>query len=176
MKIRFAMLAALASVLAVAASTATAAAPEKTALSVAITPAQSGGVLNGVFEVTSFGVNSARQLVAKGTFTGSAVIGGVTQTITTRATSVVTNRAAQAARAGAQVGSCRILMLRLGPLHLDLLGLVVDLSQVNLDITAQPGPGNLLGNLLCAITHLLDSGIPTPAIRQILIVVNWLLS
>jgi hypothetical protein len=40
--------------------------------------------------------------------------------------------------------SCQILDLTLGPLHLDLLGLVVDLNQVHLNITAQPGSGNLL--------------------------------
>jgi len=56
----------------------------------------------------------------------------------------------------AQVASCDVLNLVLGPLHLDLLGLVVDLNQVLLDITGQPGPGNLVGNLLCAITGLLD--------------------
>jgi hypothetical protein len=54
-------------------------------------------------------------------------------------------------------GSCQILDLVLGPLHLDLLGLVVDLNQVHLTITAVPGPGNLLGNLLCAVVHLLDN-------------------
>ena len=58
----------------------------------------------------------------------------------------------------AQLGACDILSLVLGPLHLDLLGLVVDLNQVVLDITAQTGAGNLLGNLLCAITGLLDAG------------------
>jgi hypothetical protein len=42
-------------------------------------------------------------------------------------------------------------------LHLDLLGLVIDLNQVHLTITAVSGPGNLLGNLLCAVAHLLDS-------------------
>jgi hypothetical protein len=52
--------------------------------------------------------------------------------------------------------SCSILDLDLGPLHLDLLGLVIDLAPVHLDITAVPGAGNLLGNLLCAVAHLLD--------------------
>ena len=33
----------------------------------------------------------------------------------------------------------------------------MDLSQVVLDITAQQGAGNLLGNLLCAVAGLLDS-------------------
>jgi hypothetical protein len=41
-------------------------------------------------------------------------------------------------------GMCTILDLTLGPLHLDLLGLVVDLNQVHLTITGQTGPGNLL--------------------------------
>ena len=40
---------------------------------------------------------------------------------------------------------CSILRLVLGPLHLDLLGLVVDLNRVVLRITAVSGPGNLLG-------------------------------
>jgi hypothetical protein len=53
-------------------------------------------------------------------------------------------------------GTCEILTLVLGPLHLDLLGLVIDLNQVVLKITAEQGPGNLLGNLLCAIAGLLD--------------------
>jgi hypothetical protein len=51
---------------------------------------------------------------------------------------------------------CPILHLELGPLDLNLLGLRVHLNQVVLDVTAIPGPGNLLGNLLCAIAGLLD--------------------
>jgi hypothetical protein len=52
--------------------------------------------------------------------------------------------------------SCTVLDLTLGPLHLNLLGLVVDLNQVHLTITAVPGAGNLLGNLLCAVANLLN--------------------
>lgn len=52
--------------------------------------------------------------------------------------------------------SCPILNLVLGPLNLNLLGLQVDLNQVVLDITAVPGAGNLLGNLLCSVAGLLD--------------------
>jgi hypothetical protein len=37
-----------------------------------------------------------------------------------------------------------------------LLGLRVQLNQVVLDVDAIPGPGNLLGNLLCAVAGLLD--------------------
>jgi hypothetical protein len=59
---------------------------------------------------------------------------------------------------------CKILNLTLGPLHLNLLGLVVNLNRVHLRITAVRGPGNLLGNLLCAVAHLLDS--PAPVAKK----------
>lgn len=74
-------------------------------------------------------------------------------------------------------GSCQILHLDLGPLDLNLLGLQVHLNEVVLDITAQQGSGNLLGNLLCAVAHLLDnnggalSGI-TALLNQILGALN----
>jgi hypothetical protein len=56
---------------------------------------------------------------------------------------------------------CRILTLDLGSLDLNLLGLRIQLNRVMLDITAVPGPGNLLGNLLCAIAGLFDrTGLP----------------
>jgi hypothetical protein len=53
---------------------------------------------------------------------------------------------------------CGILDLDIGAIHLDLLGLVVDLAPIHLDITALGGAGNLLGNLLCAVAGLLDPG------------------
>ena len=119
-----------------------------------ITPAQSNGALNGVFTLTGVTLNQAGQLVANGTFTGTATsaTGVVTQLTDAVVSSVVTPNAAGPG------GSCQVLDLVLGPLHLDLLGLVVDLNQVHLNITAVPGPGNLLGNLLCAVAGLLDSG------------------
>ena len=54
--------------------------------------------------------------------------------------------------------TCEILHLDLGPLSLNLLGLQVNLSEVVLDISAQQGSGNLLGNLLCAVANLLNGG------------------
>ena len=50
-----------------------------------------------------------------------------------------------------------ILHLDLGPLSLDILGLQVNLSRIVLDITAQAGAGDLLGNLLCAVVGVLDN-------------------
>jgi hypothetical protein len=52
---------------------------------------------------------------------------------------------------------CDILFLDLAPLSLDLLGLKLDLAEVVLDLDAIAGPGNLVGNLLCAVTGLLDA-------------------
>ncbi len=60
-------------------------------------------------------------------------------------------------RSAAAAASCPVLHLTLGPLNLNLLGLTVHLNQVVLDITAVSGPGNLLGNLLCSVSHLLDT-------------------
>jgi hypothetical protein len=53
-----------------------------------------------------------------------------------------------------------ILDLSLGAIHLNLLGLNVDTSPICLDIGAQTGSGNLLGNLLADVANLLNSGSP----------------
>ncbi|WP_049925301.1 hypothetical protein [Halopiger goleimassiliensis] len=49
-----------------------------------------------------------------------------------------------------------VLHLDLDGLFLDLLGLEVNLNPVTLDVSARPGGNNLLGNLLSAVTGLLD--------------------
>jgi hypothetical protein len=51
-----------------------------------------------------------------------------------------------------QATPCPVLNLVLGPLNLNLLGLVVDLNQVTLTITATPG-GGALGDLFCSLSH-----------------------
>lgn len=104
---------------------------------------------------------------AVGTFTGTiaGVDGGngVGNEFTTGFTAPVTNvdghalTGTSAAALAAADPTCQVLDLTLGPLHLDLLGLVVDLNQVHLNITAHSGSGNLLGNLLCSVAHLLDN-------------------
>lgn len=65
-------------------------------------------------------------------------------------------------------GACDVLNLDLGPLDLNLLGLQVDLAPVVLDITAVPGAGNLVGNLLCAVAGLLDGNGPLSGISALL--------
>jgi hypothetical protein len=47
------------------------------------------------------------------------------------------------------VDECAVLHLILGPLHLELLGLVADLNKIILDLTAVPG--TLLGNIFCQL-------------------------
>jgi hypothetical protein len=109
---------------------------------------QNGGTFQGIFDLQRFQVVNG-QLAALGTLTGTLTdaagnaLGSVQDVVVSLPVTQAT-------------GSCQILHLELGPLDLDLLGLVVHLDQVVLDITAQSGPGNLLGNLLCAVAHLLD--------------------
>jgi len=56
----------------------------------------------------------------------------------------------------AQGAACEILRLATGAIDLNLLGLTVHLDPLLLVVSAVPGAGNLLGNLLCAIVGLLD--------------------
>ncbi len=125
------------------------AAPTTSGLTVPITgTATNGDLFNGTLNVTHFQAQNG-QLQAVGTLTGTLTdtTGAVVGTITNMP---VTLPVASAA------GTCQVLNLTLGPLDLNLLGLMVHLNQVVLNITAQSGPGNLLGNLLCGVAHLLD--------------------
>ena len=67
--------------------------------------------------------------------------------------------------------ACQVLNLTLGPINLNLLGLVVRTNQIQVRIDAVPGAGNLLGNLLCAVTNLLN---PTGALGQLTGAINQL--
>jgi hypothetical protein len=69
---------------------------------------------------------------------------------------------------------CQVLDLVLGPLDLDLLGLQVHLDTVHLNISAESGPGNLVGNLLCAIAGLLDG--VSPNLQALVILLNAILA
>jgi hypothetical protein len=128
-----------------------------------------GGTVTGTFDVARFVVRDG-ELLASGTFDG---------TVTDAAGTVLasgTQTVALPVDVAASNGSCQILDLVLGPLDLDLLGLQVHLDQVHLNITAQSGPGNLLGNLLCAVAGLLDgnTGLST-VLQQIANLLNQVL-
>ena len=133
-------------------------APAAPALTIPIVGSVAGGTLNAVFNLTRFAVQNG-QLVAVGTLVG---------TITNTATGVVSSFVQNIALPVAATGSCQVLHLELGPLDLNLLGLMVHLDKIVLDITAQSGPGNLLGNLLCAVANLLNGGGPLAGIANLL--------
>jgi len=132
------------------------------------------GSFSGTMDIVGFVAASDRlyPVHAIGIVNGTAQVGGSIQQVANAVVETpLTNfpppaessavgfggRALSAPVSAAQTaGSCQILHLVLGPLHLDLLGLVVDLNEVHLDVAAQPGSGNLLGNLLCAVTNLLN--------------------
>lgn len=121
-----------------------------------------GGTLNAVFSITRFAVQN-NQIVAVGTLSGTLTdASGVVRSFIQNVTLPVTAHA-----------TCEILHLELGPLDLNILGLMVHLDKVVLDITAQSGPGNLLGNLLCAVTNLLNNG---GALSQIVNLLNQILA
>jgi hypothetical protein len=62
-----------------------------------------------------------------------------------------------AVKAAASTPSCQVLDLVVGPLNLELLGLVVDLQQVHLNISAVRGQG-ALGDLFCTLADNNTSG------------------
>ena len=70
--------------------------------------------------------------------------------------------------AAVAAATCQILHLELGPIDLDLLGLVVHVDKIVVDITAHSGPGNLLGNLLCGLANALNGGASANTIANIL--------
>jgi hypothetical protein len=169
MRLRFSLLAVIASLSVLAfATVAPGAEAQQAASTSALTTTLTGtatdaagtvvGTVSSVLTITDF-ANQNGQLVANGSLvtTITNTITGATQTVT-QAISIPV----------AASGSCPILHLTLGPLDLNLLGLQVHLDQVVLDITAQSGPGNLLGNLLCAVAHLLDGAAPAGGLAALL--------
>lgn len=133
-----------------------------------------GGTFDGLLSITELAFEDG-QLLASGTLTGTAtqVIDGAT--VVTEITQTITDMAVDLLSSGPG-GSCQILELDIpGGLTLDVLGLVVDLAPVNLEVRAERGPGNLLGNLLCAVAGLLDNGGPLAGISNLLDQINNLL-
>jgi hypothetical protein len=110
------------------------------------------GHFDGRFTPTKFTVRHG-VLEATGLLRGKLVKANGTKLATVHRTVTMPVRTP---KGSAAVARCSILNLHLGTLNLNLLGLVVHLNPVHLTITAVPGAGNLLGNLLCQITGLLN--------------------
>jgi hypothetical protein len=126
------------------------------------------GAIQGVFDIVGF-YEADGQIWASGVFTGT--LGG--QPLSTAARAPLLLDQGGFGALGQHTGACPILLLELGPIHLDLLGLVVDVSPITVEIVAQPGPGNLLGNLLCAVVGLLDGpGALVQRLQQLVTLLN----
>lgn len=134
-----------------------------------VTGTLTGGTFTGTAQITNFALQNG-QLVVSGVLNGVATVGGITTQIVNQAFTT----AASLTSSGA--GRCDILNLDVGAIHLDLLGLNVDLARVLLDVTAVAGSGKLLGNLLCAVVHLLDNPLANIAgVLNLLSMINNLL-
>jgi len=83
--------------------------------------------------------------------------GAATTTDTTSTTSTTATTSGPTIPAG----QCEVLDLVLGPLHLDLLGLIVDLNKIQLHITANPA--GTLGTLFCQLAGSTTSTTSTTA-------------
>ena len=112
------------------------------------TAARPRGTFEGTFEFLRFAVRDG-EVVAVGLLNG--VVRDEAGRVVERLVDEVVRLPVTARQA-----TCEILTLTLGPLDLNLLGLRVQLNRLNLRITAESGPGNLLGNLLCDVAGLLD--------------------
>ena len=136
--------AALILTLALAVPVATEAAAPKVSIPVVGTTAV-GGAFSGVFNLASFAVQNG-QVVALGTISGvltsaEGVVGSVLSSV--------------ALPIDVGTTTCGILQVDMAPSVQDLLGMQVDLSRINLDITANTG--GLLGNIFCTVSGLLGN-------------------
>jgi hypothetical protein len=114
----------------------------------------------GTFGIQRF-VSRNGQAWAVGTLRGTVAGHHITRYGVMMPASLNQTPPASPSRAGHAAQTCQVLNLVLGPIHLNLLGLVIDTNQITLNITAVSGPGNLLGNLLCGISNLLNQGSPS---------------
>ncbi len=119
------------------------------------------GTVRGTFEPDRFLVRGG-QAYANGVLHATLrrgngnLVGSVTRRVTVPVRAGNNGQSAAFAEAPARRARCNVLNLVLGPLDLNLLGLEVHLNRVVLNIVAVTGANNLLGNLLCAVTGLLD--------------------
>jgi hypothetical protein len=108
--------------------------------SLAVPVSDADGSFSGTFAPTRFAARDG-SLLAAGTLAGT--LGG--ETLVEEVTIPVTEIG----------GSCPELRLEFGPAEVELSGASTRLEPTVL--TVEGGPG-LLGNLVCAVTHLRDSG------------------
>ncbi|MDQ5822146.1 MAG: hypothetical protein M3540_11965 [Actinomycetota bacterium] len=108
--------------------------------SLAVPVTDADGDFAGTFTPTRFAARNGSLLAAgklEGTLGGAAVVEEVTIPVVEIG------------------GSCPELQLALGPAEVDLSGAPTRLERTVLTVEGTPG---ILGNLVCAVTHLRDSG------------------
>jgi hypothetical protein len=104
----------------------------------------------------------------------SGIVNGSQSVVSTFTAPVALPSTTAAAPTAQAAAACQILNLVLGPINLNVLGLVISIpNPVVLNITAVPGAGNLLGNLLCSVANLLNGG---GALQQIADLLNQILA
>ena len=140
----------------------------------------------GTYTINRFASRGGK-LVSIGTVRGTLRKNGKTRSVTRRNVTMPASLTGAGPSTGASAtqlppipGACQVLNLVIGPIDLNLLGLRIRTNQINVRIDAVPGAGNLLGNLLCAITNLLNPGGGlgqlTGAIQQLAAVLNAILA
>jgi hypothetical protein len=136
--------------------------------------AKNGKKFKGTYTIKRF-THRGSKLYAVGTLKGRLKGRRVTKNNVRVPASLA--RPASAAQIPPTPNACQILNLTLQPLDLNLLGLRVRTSRIDLRVEGVPGAGNLLGNLLCGITGILDPQAATPATPSLLTqVLNALLA
>jgi len=149
-----------------------------------VVPVTGSKNFKGTYTIERF-VNRGGKLYSVGTIKGKVGNKRVTKE-NVRMPATVGNGSATSARAS-QVpplplpplppgNACSILSLDLGPINLNLLGLVVRTNQIQLRIDAVQGAGNLLGNLLCGITGILNPSLANTPLGQLAQILNAVLA
>lgn len=108
---------------------------------------ETNGMVNVNFVINRF-VRQGRRIVAQGAVV--ARYGSDTTAPVFKRTPFTARIATKRPAFSSTARICDVLTLTLGPLHLELLGLIVDLSRVVLTIKADSN-GGLLGSLFCSL-------------------------
>jgi hypothetical protein len=135
--------------------------------------ANNGKSFTGHFNVSQFVARNGKTY-ALGTLTGK--LGNRTVKRSNVAIPVSMGSGSLTGMTARAAATCQILNLVLGPLHLNLLGLHVDLNRVVLNITGVTGTGQLLGNLLCGVANLLNPGLPAGQLAGLLNILQQILN
>jgi hypothetical protein len=121
----------------------------------AITGTNKGKDFKGTYTIQRF-EKAGNKLVAVGTLKGKLKNRKVTRKNVRIPATLAQGAQSSQLPPNPTPGACQILDLVLNPIDLNLLGLHVATSRIEALIEAVPGANALLGNLLCAVTGLLD--------------------